>query len=408
MQSPKMPPGTEIIRTYAEYGNLIDGFFRGCYQLLFIVGRPGLAKSYEIEQRLGQAGHLIKGWAAPLQAYIEAYRYRNQPLIFDDAEVLWKRPGGRILIRSLTEHRPRKHIQWRSTAKELTKARVPQSFYTTSKIAILANRFAFGSEEEREAVLDRGHLVLFDPLPLEVHQRVGDWFWCQEIYDYIGARLHMLDSPSMRTYLKAWERQQAGGNWKKLIGDVFCHNNATLLVQALESDPDCGVVDDRVRKFIDQTGLSRATYFNIKRELKNNDQLASPMRIDVPRRTLRGTPPRVEDTEIGDHDVDSEIHGDPGTQRQLEEPALPPWCEYSDNPNDYADYADYLADWWKRPQPTEPLESTNDPDGRLSKKGSDWRHHEMRQAIEREDYERAAQLRDEIRRLERGNQEDTE
>jgi hypothetical protein len=53
MQSPKMPPGTEIIRTYAEYGNLIDGFFRGCYQLLFIVGRPGLAKSYEIEQRLG-------------------------------------------------------------------------------------------------------------------------------------------------------------------------------------------------------------------------------------------------------------------------------------------------------------------------------------------------------------------
>jgi hypothetical protein len=43
MQSPKMPPGTEIIRTYAEYGNLIDGFFRGCYQLLFIVGRPGLS-----------------------------------------------------------------------------------------------------------------------------------------------------------------------------------------------------------------------------------------------------------------------------------------------------------------------------------------------------------------------------
>ena len=52
-----MPPGTEIIRTYAEYGNLIDGFFRGCYQLLFIVGRPELAKSYEFEQRLGQASH---------------------------------------------------------------------------------------------------------------------------------------------------------------------------------------------------------------------------------------------------------------------------------------------------------------------------------------------------------------
>ena len=40
-----------------ESSSLIDGFFRGCYQLLFIVGRPGLAKSYEFEQRLGQLGH---------------------------------------------------------------------------------------------------------------------------------------------------------------------------------------------------------------------------------------------------------------------------------------------------------------------------------------------------------------
>ena len=133
----------------------------------------------------------------------------------------------------------------------------------------------------REAVLDRDHLVLFDPLPLEVHQRVGDWFWCQELYDYIGDRLHMLDRPAVRTYLKAWERQQAGGNWKKQIADVFCHNNTVLLVQALESDLDCGVVDDRVRTFIDPTGLSRATNFNIKRELKNNDQLTAPTRIDV-------------------------------------------------------------------------------------------------------------------------------
>ncbi|MCA9068443.1 MAG: hypothetical protein KDA84_05950 [Planctomycetaceae bacterium] len=128
-------------------------------------------------------------------------------MIFDDAEVLWKRPGGRILIRSLTEHRPQKLFQWKSTTKDLKKAGVPQSFHTTSKIAIIANRFSFGSEEEREAVLDHGHLVLFDPLPLEIHQRIGDWFWCQEIYDYLGERLHMLDNLSARTYIKAWERK---------------------------------------------------------------------------------------------------------------------------------------------------------------------------------------------------------
>lgn len=389
MRPPKVPSGTEIIRTYAEYGSLVNGFFCGCYHLLFVVGRPGLAKSHEFEQRLGQSGHLIKGWTAPLQAYIEAYRYRHQPLVFDDAEVLWKRPGGRILIRSLTEHRPKKLVQWKSTAKDLQKANVPQSFYTTSKVAIVANRFAFGSEEEREAVLDRGHLVLFDPLPLEVHQRVGDWFWSQEIYDYLGERLHMLDNPSARTYLKAWERKEAGGDWKKLISDVLCYNNATLLVQSLESDPKCPAVDDRVCKFIGQTGLSRATYFNIKRELRNNDQLAPLTRIDVPHRKLRGSPPSEVDVDDLERNGTSEAHresGDPQGRGQL---GVPPWCGYSENPGDYADYADYLADWWKRPQPSEPKQDPDEKD--------DWLEREMKKAIEREDYERAAELRDIIR-----------
>lgn len=405
MRTPKVPPGTEIIRTYREYGKLVDGFFNGFYQLLFIIGRPGLAKSYEFEERLAERGHLIKGWAAPLQAYIEAYRHRHQPLIFDDAEVLWKRPGGRILIRSLTEHRPQKLVQWKSTTKELKKAGVPQSFYTTSKIAIIANRFSFGSEEEREAILDRGHLVLFDPLPLEIHQRIGDWFWCQEIYDYLGERLHMLDNLSARTYIKAWERKQAGGNWKKLISDVFCHKNAVLLVQTLEDDPDCRVVDDRLRKFIDQTALSRATYFNIKRELKDNGQLKPPTKIDVPQRTLRGTPPIEPDIEDLQFGAQSEGRADSDGHRKPRTHDLPPWSEYSDDPGDYSDFADYQADWWKRPQPPEP---DDNPEEVLLYNPSDWLHREMEKAIEREDYERAAELRDEIRQQQEDLNRDTD
>ena len=402
MRFPKLPQGTEVIRSYMEYGNLIDGFFRGCYQLLFIVGRPGLAKSHEFEQRLGQRGHLIKGWTAPLQAYIEAYRYRNQPLVFDDAEVLWKRPGGRILIRSLTEHRHQKQIQWNSTAKELAKSHVPQSYYTTSKVAIVANSFAFGSDEEREAILDRGHLVLFDPFPLEVHQRVGDWFWCQEIYDYLGERLHMLDCPSARTYLKAWERHQAGGNWKKLISDVFCHKNAALLVQSLESDPECHVVDERVRKFIEQTALSRATYFNLKRELKNNNQLRPPTRINVPRRTLRGTPPSLDEIEDTKRNSQSDGQGEPGGDLDF---GMHDFSASCDNPSDYADHS---ADWWKRPQPSESPDAKDEPAQESLKDDANWLGREMQKAIEREDYERAAELRDEIRKQQGDADRDTD
>ena len=349
MRTPNVPPGTEVVRTYDEYGKLVDDFFKRHYQLLFVVGRPGLAKSHEFEDRLGQQGHLIKGWSAPLQAYIEAYKFRHQPLIFDDAEVLWKRPGGRILLRSLTEHRSQKLVQWKSTTRELKKAGVPQSFNTTSRVAIIANRFQFGSEDERDAILDRGHLVRFDPLPQEIHRRIGDWFWCQEIYDYLGERLHMLENPSARTYLKAWERKQAGGDWKKLITDVFCHSNAVLVVQALETDLDCEVVDDRVRKFIDQTGLSRATYFNIKRELKDNDQLKPLTKINVPQRTLRGTPPAEPDIEELERNTQIENLDESAGHATDRTHGLPPGCEYSDNPQDYGSFSDCAADWWKSP-----------------------------------------------------------
>lgn len=61
-------------------------------------------------------------------------------------------------------------------------------------------------------MLDRGHLIYFDPTPLEVHTRVGDWFWDQQIYDHIGERLHLFSESSARIYLKAWKRKQAHGN----------------------------------------------------------------------------------------------------------------------------------------------------------------------------------------------------
>ena len=76
MRNPKIPPGAEIIRTYAVLGQFVEDFCQGHYQLLIVVGRPGLAKSSEFEQRLGQNGQVFKGWVAPLQAYIDA---RNRP-----------------------------------------------------------------------------------------------------------------------------------------------------------------------------------------------------------------------------------------------------------------------------------------------------------------------------------------
>jgi len=291
MRSPKIPEGAEVVRTFLQYEELVAAYFQGRYQLLIVIGRPGLMKSHAFETRLGPTSHLIKGWAAPLQAYMESYWHRNKLLIFDDSEVLWKRPGGRVLMRSLCEHKLQKLVQWISTTPALVKAGVPQSFLTSSKLALIANRFVFGDVEEYYAIVDRGHLVYFDPPPVEVHQQVAEWFWDQQIYNHVGERLHLLDNISARLYIKCWERKQAGGDWRKLIEEAYCRDSNFRIVQAFEVDPAFKTVEDRVRRFIEQTGACRATYFNIKRELTENDRLTAFKKLDVPVRELRGEPP---------------------------------------------------------------------------------------------------------------------
>lgn len=397
------------MRTYAEYGQLVEAFLAGDYQLLFVVGRPGLGKSCEFDQRSGATSHLIRGWAAPLQCYIEIYRHRNKRLIFDDAEVLWKRPGGRILLRSLTEHRTRKVVQWTSTTNELIREDVPQRFVTSSKVAIIANQFAFGGDDEQEAILDRGHLIFFDPTPLEIHRRAADFFWDSEIYNYIGDRLHLLDNISFRCYLKACERKNAGGDWRRLIDGRFCHKANTLVVQSLEVDPQCKTVDDRVRKFIEQTGCCRATYFNLKADLRDNDQLRPLEELSVPHRTLRNSPPIDEEFDPVDDEADAKADSpeDTSGDRLGAQQVGHRSSDYSDD--DDVDAEEDPADWWKNAHKDGPVEQ--DKPGNLEEQdcGRDacsWLRRAMKEAIEREDYERAAELRDEIQTFENRGGED--
>ena len=100
MRKTKLPAGAEVVRTYIEYAQHIEAFFQRHYHLLIIVGRPGLSKSHQFENRIDSRSHLIHGWTAPLQAYIEAYYHRNKLLVFDDAETLWARYG-RMLVAAI-------------------------------------------------------------------------------------------------------------------------------------------------------------------------------------------------------------------------------------------------------------------------------------------------------------------
>jgi hypothetical protein len=270
-----------------------------------VVGRQGLAKSWEFEERCEprrdregiefSVAHYVKGNITPVEAYQLAYEHRNKLLIFDDSERLWAESTGRYLLRDLTECKPSKWANWRTDNKELERQGIPKSFETSSRVCLLMNRFAFGDALEYDAIVDRAQFIYFDPPPLEIHKNTALWFWDQEIFDFIGEHLPIVDSErlSSRTYVKAYERK-AKGDWKEFIARRCFVQSGEQWVQALESNPRYRSVDERVAEFVCRTGLGRSTYFHLKKTLKVDRQLR---RLDVPRFTLIARPPDVPDLE---------------------------------------------------------------------------------------------------------------
>lgn len=222
----------------------------------------------------------------------------------------------------------------------------------------------------------------------------------------------MLSNVSARLYIKAWERRTAGGDWRRLIEETYCRDSALRVVQALEADASCLTVEDRAKKFSELTGACRATYFNLKKELKQADQLHALERVESPKRQLHSQPPvelNIEDEvarakEEDQRSSSGQTDEDQGPSRSDEADA-PAWCQFSNAPADYGTYSDYLDDWWKRPGPQsdEGLGTAEAAPAVPDDFGSDDiapLRRELREAIRREDYGRAAELRDEIQRRE--------
>ena len=320
-----IPIDAEVLRTYDQLREFKDSFFNAEFYFLMVVGRQGLGKSQEFEDRCKprtdhdgaefSVAQYVKGNITPVEAYRMAYEHRNKLLVFDDGERLWADGNGRYLLRDLTECKPWKWANWRTANKDLERQGIPKSFLTSSRVCLIMNRFAFGDAHEYDAIVDRGHFVYFDPTPLEIHKNTALWFWNQEIFDFVGAHLNLVDPDklSSRTYVKAYERM-AKGDWKEFIAGRYFTQSGEQWVQALESNPQHKSVDERVAEFVKRTGLGRSTYFNLKKSLKSDGQL-SP--LDEPKFTLTGRPPEAPDLEAEAKAVEEECRQ--AEQKRLEQ-----------------------------------------------------------------------------------------
>ena len=282
--SVKLPPHALRLSTYVDLEAYVRAFAAGHLHLLMLFGPPGVGKSRHVRQAIDQRVGWISGQATPLGIYLEAYKHRHQPLVLDDVDGLYADRSGIRLLKALCQTEPVKSLGWHTSTPILQLHEVPQQFTTTSRVALIGNDWKTLNADVA-ALEDRGHVLVFEPTAWEVHCQASGWFWDQEIFDFVAARLHLMARHSLRSYRQAWELKRADLDWRRAVLSR-CLTGPALLAARLKADCSFANEAARVHAFIAAGGGCRATYFHHARKLRPP--------ADVPKITLaHSAPPAI-------------------------------------------------------------------------------------------------------------------
>lgn len=264
--SKSLPESVLLISTYSELAEYARAFAADYLNLLFVFGDPGLGKSRCIRNAVGKQACWIDGTATAFGVYVEAFHHRDQPIILDDVDGLYKDRNGVRLLKSLCQTDPVKTVSWHTNAVGLSRQSIPRKFTTSSRAVIIANQWK-SLNADVVALEDRGHVIAFAPSSLEVHRQAATWFWDQQVFDFVAEHLHLIERPSLRTYVLAFELKSAGLDWEGGILSRFLSGTA-LQVAKLKSDPSFDSEKARVIAFVKSGAGCRATYFNHAKRLQ--------------------------------------------------------------------------------------------------------------------------------------------
>jgi hypothetical protein len=184
-----------------------------------------------------------------------------------------------------------KTLSWHTDATTLDRRGIPRQFTTASHLAIIANQWKTFNADVM-ALEDRGHVISFEPSAAEVHRQAATWFWDQEIFDFVANHLHLMDRPSLRTYVLAYELKRAGLDWKQGVLSR-CLKGTALTVAQLKADSRYTTEEDRAKAFVASGAGCRATYFNHARKLCSPEEVPRILLVNSSPPTL--VPPRLAD-----------------------------------------------------------------------------------------------------------------
>ena len=188
----------------------------------------------------------------------------------------------------------------RTLSKELVAQGVPQEFWTTSPVCIIRNVWD-SNDSISQAIETRGTVIVFEPTWAEAYAYIGEWYWDQEIYDYLLERLPLLREPDIRLVTNACNLKTSnipGLPWQSVIDRHAADTAHVLVTEYLKQDiQQFGSEEQRIEAWIAavkardaKAAASRATWHRYRNEVAGLAFAAPrPNRI-----VLERVSPRVE------------------------------------------------------------------------------------------------------------------
>lgn len=262
-------------------------------------GKGGTGKTFRIlnkcKEELDKEDYdYADSFTTPTALFVWMYENRDKEvLVLDDCAGLMD--NGKILamLKGALWHLPdgkTRLVTYMSTKppKDEYDCPIPRSFVMNARIVIITN-FLDDENAHVKAILSRVNKIVVE-VPRSELLRIleiiiqKDYHGLSmvektEVLNYLEEKTsNMTEELNIRTLLrmmdyKLWANKNGKGKaWQPLCLKLLQKDDRIALVEEICADPTLLTEDDRLNKFIEKTGASRATYFRVKRMIKKKKE----------------------------------------------------------------------------------------------------------------------------------------
>lgn len=286
---------SELVSTcYTEMDSYIDMVVRGISTGCIIVGKAGTGKTYRALWRCKDVDYAyVDSFTTPASFYIFLWKNKDKDVIItDDIAGMMQNPkilaflkGALWAVDKDKNGKPIRIVNYLTTKplKDEFDDYVDSSFEMNARLIIITNQLNKDNEHQK-AVLSRVHYCNVDiprdellTILAQIAQKDFNGITLEErkeVFEFLKENSsESTEELNIRTLLKMFQLRQESKEinqpelWKILSLKMLKKDDLLVLVEKLVRDIDMKE-EDKVKKFIEVTGKSRATYFRLKKRLQ--------------------------------------------------------------------------------------------------------------------------------------------